>query len=159
MVLRHEKLHGQFVQARGKPSARMDTSAMGPMPGSGMQQEPTAASDPWGSGLDPWACQPCNPGGGDLDAFGKGSKGKGKQSLFGKGGQNQVLDCWNCLGHGHPARLCPSPQGSGLGKKGPQCPICKGWGHGKETCTSPGGGNYSPPAAKGKKGVKGDGKV
>jgi hypothetical protein len=83
--------------------------------------------DPWhsaASAADPWAASPGLPGaaaaasdaawpdpsaawtsymspeyGGDIDAFGKG-KGKGKDS-----GPRPPLECYNCLGSGHPQQI------------------------------------------------------
>ena len=139
------------------------------------------SADPWhgaASAADPWAASPGLPGaaaapsdaawpdssaawasytspeyGGELDAFGKG-KGKGKDS-----GARPPLECYNCLGTGHPQRLCPTPPGMG-GKPGAEvCSNCRGKGHSAPFCTSKGGGKHEQPdKGKGKDGGKGYGK-
>ena len=72
------------------------------------------------------------------DAMGKG-KGKGKNGK----GKGDGLICRNCLGKGHPARLCASEKGAG-GKGGKPCEACGGKGHGAAHCTSKGGGKFVP---------------
>ena len=114
---------------------------------------PPGIPDPW-LDSDPWACQPCEPtaqeGQWHLDPFGKG-KGKDK----GKG-ERGPMACYNCLGLGHPVRVCLSEYGAGLNKSGHKCKTCGGYGHDTPTCTSQGGAMYSaPPPPKG----KGKGKV
>ena len=120
-----------------------------------------AAADPWagGTGADPWALGASGAGyfgtgteNGQLQTFGKGGKGK-----KGKGKGDRVLDCWNCLGGGHPSRLCPSPPGAGSAKSTPQCNLCKAFGHMKGSCTSKGGGKHEEQGGKGKGGGKGRG--
>ena len=60
------------------------------------------------------------------------------------------MACYNCLGLGHPERLCASPFKAGEQKLGPKCKTCGGFGHDTPTCASKGGGKYSPPPGKGK---------
>ena len=56
------------------------------------------------------------------------------------------LECYNCLGKGHPQRICTTPPGK-AGKLGaPTCENCLGKGHGKGQCTSKGGGKYVDPS-------------
>ena len=76
-----------------------------PAPVSAASEAPPApVYDPWTRDPDPWACQPCSPeaqeGQWHLDPFGKG---KGK-----KGKERGPMACYNCLGLGHPERLCSS---------------------------------------------------
>ena len=82
--------------------------------------------DPW-LDSDPWACQPCEPtaqeGQCHLDPFGN-SKGKDK----GKG-ERGLMTCYNCLGLGHPVRVCPSEFGAGVNKSVQKCKTCGGFGH------------------------------
>ena len=82
-----------------------------------------------------------------LDAFGKGGKGKGGKGYGGKtGGKGKdrgPLICNNCLGEGHPWRICPSVEGA-KGKGGQPCGVCNGKGHGTSQCTSKGGGKFVP---------------
>ena len=132
----------------------------------GFSEVVAAPPDPWaGGGYDPWAAGAQsstsyqnshnfeNPGGsypgGDLDAFNKG-KGKGKD-----GGPKPPMACYNCLGLGHPERLCPSQKGAGAAKGPTRCDCCKGYAHSAGQCTSKGGGKYSAPTPKG--GGKGKG--
>ena len=83
--------------------------------------------------------------GGELDAFGKG-KGKNKGKSYGDQ-PRPPLECHNCLGLGHPHRLCPTPVGQGKGKAGAEiCENCRGKGHGKQKCTSKGGGQFTDPS-------------
>ena len=76
------------------------------------------------------------------------TQGKGKAKGKGCGDQPRPpLECHNCLGLGHPHRLCPTPAGQGKGKAGAEvCDNCKGKGHGKQSCTSKGGGRYTDPS-------------
>ena len=142
LVEQHEKMIGQWLPVKaGRSSNKMDTSAI--LPGSNSQQrQGEEPQDPWGAGTDPWSgqwlCTPCTgeTSSYDLDAMGKGGK--------------KPLDCWNCLGQGHPSRLCPSQPGAGEKRQSPQCPTCKGHGHTKEQCTSVGGGAHVQQAGKGK---------
>ena len=55
---------------------------------------------------------PSSKGGVKGDA--RSTKGGGK----GAKGARKELVCYNCGGNGHPARLCPTPQGQGLNKMG-----------------------------------------
>ena len=58
-----------------------------------------------------------------------------------------LLECHNCLGLGHPHRLCPTPVGQGKGKAGADiCENCRGKGHGNQRCTSKGGGQFTDPS-------------
>ena len=85
---------------------------------------PPGIPDPW-LDSDPWACQPCEPsvqeGLWHLDGNGKG-KGKDK----GKG-ERGPMACYNCLGLGHPVRVCPSEYGAGVSKSGQKCKTCGGF--------------------------------
>ena len=86
---------------------------------------PTAAGqDPWQGAPDPWESPPglSDPYAQDLDAFGKG-----------KGKQKGPLECYNCLGKGHPSRVCTSPQGAGKGN-GAKCGNCGGKDHTQQPC-------------------------
>ena len=117
--------------------------------------DPWLGGDPWSQpAADQWqvvGAPPTYSGGevaGGLDAFGKGGKGNGGP-----------VECWNCLGKGHPSRLCPSPQGAGIAKGPDRCKVCQGHSHSSAVCTSKGGGKYSAPSPKGKgKGKDGKGK-
>ena len=60
------------------------------------------------------------------------------------------MACFNCLGLGHPERLCASPYKAGEQKLGNKCKTCGGYGHDTPMCASVGGGKYSPPLGKGK---------
>jgi hypothetical protein len=64
---------------------------------------PAPVHDSWTDAQDPWSCQPCAPEAQPeqwhLDPFGKG---KGKN----KGKDRGPMACFNCLGLGHPERLC-----------------------------------------------------
>ena len=100
--------------------------------------------DPWaGAAADPWAIaeppaqavQPEQPGW-DFDVF---NKGKGKGS-----GDRGPLQCYNCLGEGHPQFLCASGTGARKADLGPICGNCKGKGHDAAACTSKGGGKHVP---------------
>ena len=71
-----------------------------------------------------------------LDAFGKGKGGKG--------GERGPLECYNCLGEGHPQFLCASAKGAGKAGAGPVCGNCRGKGHDATACTSKGGGKHVP---------------
>ena len=108
---------------------------------------PAPVHDPWTDAQDPWSCQPCAPEAQPeqwhLDPFGKG---KGKN----KGKDRGPMACFNCLGLGHPERLCASPWKAGEQKLGNKCKTCGGYGHDTPMCASLGGGKYSPPAGKGK---------
>ena len=65
----------------------------------------------------------------------------------------------NCLGLGHPNRICPTPPGQGKGKAGAEtCENCKGKGHGKRACTSKGSGQYTDPSLGKRPGQWGQGK-
>ena len=95
-----------------------------------------AAADPWANSAPPaQAAQPEQPGW-DRDAFGKG-KGKGS-------GDRGSLQCYNCLGEGHPSFLCASDKGAGKAGSGPVCGNGKGKGHNAEACTSKGRGKHVP---------------
>ena len=141
------------VEARAKSTERATAQAT-----------PQPAEDPWLATPDPWASPPGLPEvppespawptpdeagwthvGGDLDAFGKG---KGKSKGRGYGDQARPpLECHNCLGLGHPHRLCPTPVGKGKGNPSAEvCENCKGKGHGRQACTSKGGGRYTDPS-------------
>ena len=109
--------------------------------------------DPWAGGVeDPWAgAASAQPGGygpppeqpdWSLDAFGKGGKGKGPRG---------PLECYNCLGEGHPQFLCPSAKGAGKAGASPACGNCRGKGHSTADCPSKGGGKHVPKG-KGKGG-------
>ena len=64
------------------------------------------------------------------------------------------MACYNCLGPGHPSKLCPSLYGAGVQKSTPKCNACGGFGHDTPACTlRP---KYTPPPAFGK--GKGKGK-
>ena len=75
-------------------------------------------------------------------------RGKGKSKGKSYGDQPRPpLECYNCLGLGHPNRICPAPWGQGKGKAGAEtCENCKGKGHGKRACTSKCGGQYTDPS-------------
>ena len=136
-----EKQAGRtVVKSHQKPkSSNMQVGALAP-DAAAKPEVDVAAPDPWSFG-DPWygGCTPCN----DLDAFGKGGKGK----------PTGPMSCWNCDGTGHPARLCPSPPN--VAKTGPKCSVCGGYGHTAAQCTSQGGGQYTPPVKGGKTGSAG----
>ena len=61
------------------------------------------------------------------------------------------MECWNCLGEGHPSFLCPSAKGAGKAGASPACGICRGKGHDTPNCPSKGGGKHVPKG-KGKGG-------
>ena len=69
-----------------------------------------------------------------MDAFGKG-KGKG-------GGDRGPMQCYNCLGEGHPQFLCASAKDTGKEGAGPVCGNSRGKGHDATVCTSKGGGKH-----------------
>ena len=52
---------------------------------------------------------------------------------------------YNCLGLGHPSKLCHSTYGAGEQKSMPKCRNCRGFGNDTPTCTSRGGAKYCPP--------------
>ena len=80
-----------------------------------------------------------------LNVMGKG-KGKGKGSS---------MECYRCGGHGHPARDCPTPEGSTANH---QCYECGGKGHyGRDHKGSSKGDKGMGKAMKGGKGVYGKG--
>ena len=129
-------------------------SAPPPSPPGLAATEVGAAQDPWAAAAQPAAQptqqqtqqqqqQPEDPWA--LDALGKG-KGKGKGKL----------DCWNCLGEGHPSFLCPSGKGAGKAGSGPTCGNCRGKGHDATACPFKGGGKHTP---KGGKGAGGGGRL
>jgi hypothetical protein len=137
----------------------VDVAQPQPLPGQAPPQTAPAAEDPWHASIaapDPWATSSAAPPGepsaaawapqpewqgGDLDAFGKGKGNKG-----GKDQARAPLECYNCLGKGHPQRLCATPPGMG-GKPGASaCEVCHGKGHSKSQCTSKGGGQWTDPA-------------
>ena len=60
------------------------------------------------------------------------------------------LECYNCLGVGHPKKICSTPLGQGKDKAGAEtCENCKGKGHGKRAYTSSGGQYTDPSLGKG----------
>ena len=152
------------LRARGGASAGLkDSNAMvygvtaaeaapaAPAQGANATAQECPPSDPWAGGMaDPWtgaaaqqpAAQPPPQPEADwfLDAFGQGKGGKGP------------IQCYNCLGEGHPSFLCQSAKGAGKAGTGPVCGTCRGKGHDAANCASKGGGKYVP---KGK--GKGDG--
>ena len=75
-------------------------------PGKGRPKGQTESQD-WSQ-----AWSPPRKGDGKGKGAGRDSKGKGK----GKGKRDLV--CFNCGGRGHPARLCPTPQGLGEMEEG-----------------------------------------
>ncbi len=95
------------TEAQGSPVDPVGGCSSRPLGSRGAtrQQQPQTQSQQQQQPEDPWA----------LDALGKG-KGKGK----GKG-----LDCWKCLGDGHPSFLCPSGKGAGKAGSGPTCGNCR----------------------------------
>ena len=127
-------VYGVVISA---PSAPSSPAQPAPEPASTVPESPDV--DP----QDPWGCQPCAPEAQapehwHLDPFGQ--KGGG-----GKKGARPPMACYNCLGLGHPSKLCPSPYGAGEQKSMPKCRNCDGFGHDTPACTSRGGAKYNPP--------------
>ena len=54
------------------------------------------------------------------------------------------MQCYNCLGEGHPKFLCASAKGASKSGSGPTCGNCRGKGHDAAACTSKGGGKHVP---------------
>ena len=123
-----------------------------PWTGAAQQQPGAPAAVTQQPEVDPWS----------LDAFGKG-KGKGS-------GDGGLMQCYNCLGAGHPQFLCASAKGAGKAGTGPVCGNCRGKGHDAASCTIKGEGKHVPKGkgkvgpppnffgSKGWKGGKGKGK-
>ena len=107
----------------------------------------------WQAGMEGgyWDCQPCE---GEDSQWG-GSWGQGGDiGAFKKGGGKGPMECYNCKGLNHPARMCPSPVG--VAHSGMKCSCCGGFGHMAKDCVSPGGGKFS--GGKGMGGKLGGGK-
>ena len=116
----------------------------------GLGEPAATAFDPWSDSQYPWACPPCTPEAQEglwlVDAFGKG-KGKAK-------GERGPMACYNCLGLGHPERLCASKYGAGKAQTGPKCKTCGGFGHDTPTCTSKGGAKVKARARTSRHGAR-----
>ena len=54
------------------------------------------------------------------------------------------MQCYDCLGEGHPSFLCHSAKGAGEKGAGPVCGNCRGKAYDAINCASKGGGKYVP---------------
>ena len=87
-------------------------------PRAGASPDPWAAAAPPAQSLQQQQQQP------ELDAWTLDAFGKGK----GKGEPRGPMQCYNCLGEGHPQFLYASAKGAGKAGSSPVCLNCKGKG-------------------------------